>query len=109
MKRTCSNAKQNCILFLLLVAVVLVATSIQNTALHQDDDDDNDEEDEGDDQADPLLLSGTTGVINGRVDLLVSGLQVDIRLLGVLLNGVHHLGLLRHQSLHVNKQLVQLL
>lgn len=83
-------------------------TLAKDAYLHIDNDSNDDKKDKGDNEADPLLFSGTTSVSDGHIDLLVASLQVHICLLGVFLDRVHHHSLLRDQSLHINEQLVQL-
>ena len=79
------------------------------TYLDAHNDDDDDDEDNGNEQADPLLFSGTAGIDNGHVNLLVSCLQVNFSLLNIGLDCVEHLSLFCNQGLHVDEELVQFL
>lgn len=82
---------------------------LSNTYSLPEDNSENSQDNDGDEQADPLLLSGATGVDNGDINFLVSSLEMNISLLGVFLDGVHDNSLLSDQSFHVNEQLVQFL
>lgn len=78
------------------------------TYLNIENDSNDNKKDKGDDEANPLLFSGSTSVRDGHINLLVASLQMHICLLGVLLNRVHNHTLVYDQSLHVKEQLVHL-
>jgi hypothetical protein len=79
-----------------LLATTLVAVETDTQAYAQSD---NDDDDDADEEAPPLELSGTTGMVSGYLDLLIACLHVVDGLLGILLN-VHNVLvlLLDHES-----------